>query len=179
MTLEQHWQHLKTLPQLERSAYMEQQIQPALFERLEPTLPVAPLVSVHTLGTSIEPVVIAARRIGAPSVVLLGTETTLSGADRVQKQLAQSQSLHVFTVERSGTRSVYAATRQAIGDAQRVALEVTSGTKAMVAALAMLAVALRLEGRDVGVYYVDNPRWDQDLRRPEPGYEQLLELELP
>ena len=178
MKLEQHWQHLKTMPVDQRVAYLEAFIHPKLFNNLEPMLAPAPQISVHTLGTSIEPVVIAARKIGAGNVVLLGTKETIGSAERIGSHL-HNQAWQALEVERSGTRSIYDAARAAIANLTSVALEVTSGTKAMVAALSMLAVTLRLEGRKVKVYYVDNPKWDSEMRRPEPGHEQLLELELP
>lgn len=178
MTLPDHWQHYKTLAPPARQPYLEQHIHPLLFATLSPTISPTPNTSIHTLGTSLEPVVIAARKIGAKDVYLLGTKETLPLAEKV-KLHCPKQNIHTLEIERAGTTSIYQTVRQVVRPYAHLALEITSGTKAMVAALAMMAHQLKLEGCEVQLFYVDNPNWDAEARRPVPGFEELLQLELP
>lgn len=178
MDLSAHWQHYKTLAPAARQNYLEQQIHPLLFARLTPSIAPRPNSSIHTLGTSIEPVVIAARKIAACDVYLLGSKETLPLAEKIAAYCPE-QKIHALEIERAGTRSIYSAVRQVVAPYSTLALEITSGTKAMVAALAMMAQQLQLEGCGVQLFYVDNPNWDAEARRPMPGFEQLVQLELP
>jgi hypothetical protein len=172
------WQHHKTLPPQDRQAFLEQHIHPLLFSSLTPTVFPAPNLSIHTLGTSIEPVVIAAKKIGAPQVLLLGTAETLPLLGKIAPH-CPNQTICALEIERAGTQSIYQAVRQAATPYTHLALEITSGTKAMVAALSMMALKLKLEGCHVALFYVDNPNWDSEARRPVPGHEQLIRLDLP
>ncbi len=178
MTLPTLWQHYKTLPAPDRQAYLEQQIHPLLFSSLTPSVFPTPNLSIHTLGTSIEPVIIAARKIGAKNVYLLGTKETLPLLEKI-RLYCPNQTIHALEIERAGTNTIYQAVRQIALPYANLVFEITSGTKAMVAALAMMALKLKFEGCDVQLFYVDNPKWDADARRPVPGFEELVQLELP
>jgi precorrin-4 methylase len=178
MTLASLWLEYKTLPLPERQAYLEQQIQPVLFASLEPTVFPAPEISVHTLGTSVEPTIIAARKIRAETVMILGTRESLRTMELIKKY-CDNQNVFSIEVDRAGTSSIFRAVEEATREYEDIALEITSGTKAMVAALSMMAMKLQTKKQRVQVFYVDNPQWDADLRRPVPGFEQLVQLDIP
>jgi CRISPR-associated protein (Cas_Cas02710) len=178
MTLASLWLEYKALSPSQRQAFLEQQIQPVLFASLEPTIYPAPEISIHTLGTSIEPTIIAARKIRAESVVILGTRESLRTMDLIKKYCLD-QNVFSIEVDRAGTSSVFRAVEEATREYQNIALEITSGTKAMVAALSMMAMKLQTKKQRVQVFYVDNPQWDADLHRPVPGFEQLVQLDIP
>ena len=178
-TLESHWANFKTLIPSARAAFYESQILPLVIEGFRGHGARDYALSIHSLGMSIEPVILAAKGLNAPRVVLLGTAQTLALASSITPWLdgCEVQSLEV---ERSGTRSVFTAVTTALeGVAGAIAFDVTGGTKAMVAALAMQAAALAAAGQSVDVYYLENTNWDAELRRPAPGGEHLVQLELP
>jgi hypothetical protein len=174
--LEQLWNTYKQLPAPEREAFRLEQIWP----RVKAQFDLRPLtdfdVSCHTVGSSPEPVILAALKLGAPLVWLLHTKDTANQAWRVQSELDR-MAVRLIEVHRSDTTSVFTTLRSRIQrhpDA-RLAFDVTGGTKAMVAAVSMFAVHVPHSS----VYYLENPRWDAEMRQPVPGFEALIRLELP
>jgi hypothetical protein len=183
-TLKTLWQEFKRLAPANRGAFYAANIWPLVklkfnTEPLEPRFD----ISFHTVGTSPEPVILAALNIGAPRIFLLHTPETKIRAQQVLAELEHAN-VRLLEVTRSDSTAVYNAVFESLNIEDnlanpRIALEITGGTKAMVSSLSMLAVALQARGKDVGVYYLENPRWDAEARRPEPGFEELVRLELP
>jgi hypothetical protein len=178
------WQEFKRLEPAGREAFYAAHIWP-LVKRPFNTEPLEPQfeISFHTVGTSPEPIILAALKIAAPRVYLLHTPETRSQAHRVLDEL-ESTKVRLLEVARSDSRAVYDAVFESLNiednpSNPRIAFEITGGTKAMVSSLSMLAVALQTRGNTVGVFYLENPCWDSEARRPEPGFEALVRLELP
>jgi hypothetical protein len=179
MTLDALWQEYKTLEFSARQSFYDERIFPMLLEGFQPTVNLRHVASIHTLGTSYEPVVLAARALHAPRVIVLHTRETSGLLSKVTGWLS-GQTLLSFEVERANAESVYQAVLSGLHDTVgAVAFELTSGTKAMVAALAMSAAQQSRSGRDVDVFYIENDAWDAEVRRPKPGGERLVQLRLP
>jgi hypothetical protein len=180
MIPESLWLEFKSLEPNQRQAFYDTQIFPLLLEGFKDHVARAHDVSLHTLGTSAEPVILAAYALGAKKVILLGTSQTLGVTGRIQTWLPDRDVI-ALEVDRVETASLYAAANRELERVPlnaSVAIDITGGTKAMVAALSMLAVRLS-ENRTVSVYYVNNEAWDSDLRMPKPGGERLVRLEMP
>jgi CRISPR-associated protein (Cas_Cas02710) len=180
MILEALWLEFKSLEPAARQAFYDTQIFPLVLEGFKDQGARAYDVSLHTLGTSAEPVILAAHALGAKKVILLGTVQTLGVTGRIQTWLPD-RDLIALEADRVEANSLYTAVNRELERVPvnaSVAIDITGGTKAMVAALSMLAVRLS-EQRMVDVYYVNNEAWDSDLRMPKPGGERLVRLEMP
>ena len=141
-----------------------------------------PEVSIHTLGTSPEATALAAIALGADRVFILHTEETKQYLPFVEDALGAAR-LMPRKVDKSDPVTIYKAGRDVIEQtgAESVAIDITSGTKAMTAGLAAFGffVQAEMDRYRVRVYYVNNDRYDPILRRPEPGSEFLVELPSP
>jgi CRISPR-associated protein (Cas_Cas02710) len=172
-TLQTLWEEYKTLEISQREAFYNTNIWTLIKEKFNSSNNSEYDVSFHTLGTSAEPVILAALKLGAPKVYLLHTNETQAMTTRIIAELEQAE-VTLLEVNRSDSSSIYRAVSQHFQPNTRTAFEITSGTKAMVSSLAMLAAHLK-----VHLYYLENPRWDAQMRRPEPGFEELIMLEMP
>ena len=140
-------------------------------------------ISLHVVGTSFEPVTLSAFAFNALQVILLHTTDTKHVTKRIITELEFGDvRIQTRLIDRADPQELYKAVQislETIPKNSSIAFELTSGTKAMVAALAFQANALHTTGRNVDVYYINNPRWDTTARRPEPGFEELIKLEMP
>ena len=178
--IEARWLEFKSLEPNKRQSFYDTQIFPLVLEGFKDRGTRAYDVSLHTLGTSAEPVILAAQALGAKKVILLGTVQTLGVTGRMQT-LLPDRDVIVLEVDRVEAKSLYVAVSRELERVPlnaSVGIDITGGTKAMVAALSMLAVRLS-EQCTVDVYYVNNEAWDSDLRMPKPGGEHLVRLEMP
>lgn len=191
--IRQAWKQLKAeLAELDPEAAVRRYhelVWPLLLEkwRTDPPLRLAhgferPEISIHTLGTSPEATVLAAVALGADQVFILHTRESEHFFPFVEEALKGAR-LVPRRIDKSNPVTVYKAGREIIEltGAERVAIDITSGTKAMTAGLAAFGfyVQAEIERHQVRVYYVDNDRYDSVLRRPEPGTEFLVELPSP
>ncbi|WP_027878543.1 TIGR02710 family CRISPR-associated CARF protein [Meiothermus cerbereus] len=141
------------------------------------------VASFHTVGTTIEPVVLSTRALDAEKVYLLHTKDTERLCGQIEKELGWGvERIKTLLVGRSDPEDIYKQVRQKVDELPpdaAIAFDPTGGTKAMVAGLAMFAFSLAEEGRTAHVYYVDNEEYDDELRRPVAGTEFLKRLENP
>lgn len=184
--IQQAWQNLKT-QELEGAKAQElynQTVWPLLLElwRREPH--VYPLreqfdVSIHTLGTSPEATTLAALGLGAGEVYVLHTPESKRYLEQLQRDLGRS--IYPIEIGKSDVTRLY----QAVGEqvrkhpGKKIALDLTSGTKAMSAGMAAAGYFLQRVYPSLRVAYVDNDDFDATLRKPVAGTERLILLPNP
>ncbi|GAA6731792.1 TIGR02710 family CRISPR-associated CARF protein [Thermus sp. 93170] len=132
--------------------------------------------SLHTLGTSPEATALAILGTGAREVYVLHTEESR----RFLERLRQDTGVDIYPIEigKSDVAAIYREVRRLLEryPEDPVALDVTSGTKAMSAGLAAAGFFFRRFFPEVKVVYVDNEDYDVALRRPRAGSERLIVL---
>ncbi|MEZ0322339.1 MAG: TIGR02710 family CRISPR-associated CARF protein [Thermus sp.] len=135
--------------------------------------------SLHTLGTSPEATALAILGTGAQEVYVLHTAESRPFLER----LRQDTGVAIYPIEigKSDVASIYQEVRKFLERyaEDRVALDVTSGTKAMSAGLAAAGFFFQRFFPEVRVVYVDNEDYDIALRRPRAGSERLILLPNP
>lgn len=142
-------------------------------------------VSIHTLGTSPEPVVQSARTLGARHIILVHTRETAGHLDTIARELGRpAGTIRPIEAPRSDPSVLYERLRAgldllALDPHDEIALDITGGTKAMGAGLALFGFYLTERGRTAHLYYVDYREYDHDAGRPVPGTEFLKRLENP
>ncbi len=136
-------------------------------------------VSIHTVGTSPEATILAILGTGAERVYLLHTEESQRYLERIQRETGREA--YPIRVDKSDVALIYKTVAELLGRHRgaRVALDLTSGTKAMTSGLAAAAFFLQRIHSEVQVVYVDNEGYDPRLRRPIPGTEYLVRLPNP
>jgi CRISPR-associated protein (TIGR02710 family) len=141
--------------------------------------PEAFAVSVHTLGTSPEATILAILGAGAERVYVLHTRESAQYLDRLEKDTGRP--IQAIEVGKSDVAAIYREVKRLLdrhGDVP-LALDLTSGTKAMSAGLAAAGFFFRRFYPKVRVVYVDNEDYDPELRRPRAGTERLIILKDP
>ena len=138
-------------------------------------------VSIHTLGSSPEALILAALALGANHVVVLHTEKTKEHLPLIEKDLGVRIEAH--EVDKGNPVQIYKIARQILDRAPKgpIAFDITSGTKAMTAGLASAGFFIQAKAQEfkIDVFYVDNSEYDSALRRPVPGSEFLVRLPSP
>lgn len=184
--LQQAWQNLKT-QELEGAKAQElyhQTVWPLLLELWRNEPQVYPLretfdVSIHTLGTSPEATTLAALGLGAGEVYVLHTPESRRYLEQLQRDLGRS--VYPIEIGKSDVTRLY----QAVGEqvrkhpGKKIALDLTSGTKAMSAGMAAAGYFLQRVYPSLRVAYVDNDNFDTTLRKPVAGTERLILLPNP
>lgn len=132
---------------------------------------------VLTLGTSWQPLALSISVLKPQRILFLGTDSVRGQLDKLVEFLNLPPERYIFVeVDRSSVNKIYEAihtqclTWQGKG---KVALDITGGTKAMVASAAMMGAML-----DLDIYYVES-KYLPLYRRPEPGSEYLKRLITP
>jgi CRISPR-associated protein (TIGR02710 family) len=165
-------------------ALYQEMVWPALAARWKEAPNVHPrreafAVSVHTLGTSPEATILAILGTGAERVYVLHTRESASYLERLQKETGKP--IYPLEVGKSDVAAIYREVKRILdqhGDVP-VALDLTSGTKAMSAGLAAAGFFFRRFYPKARVVYVDNEDYDSELRRPRAGTERLIILQDP
>ena len=165
-------------------ALYQEMVWPALVARWKEAPNVYPrrevfAVSVHTLGTSPEATILAILGTGAERVYVLHTRESASYLERLYKET--DRLIHPREIGKSDVAAIYQEVKRILdqhGDVP-VALDLTSGTKAMSAGLAAAGFFFRRFYPKVRVVYVDNEGYDPELRRPRAGTERLIILQDP
>lgn len=169
-----------------RELYREM-VWPAVREEWEKEPKVVPAfsqydVSIHNLGTSPEAAILAILGTRAEEVYLLYTKETEKFIERVREETGAN--IHPLPLQGGAdVQGIYLHVRDIIergqGD-ERVALDITGGTKAMGAALAAAGFHFKGEGavEDLGVVYIESD-FDAKLRLPRAGSEKLITLPSP
>ncbi|MBT9281098.1 MAG: TIGR02710 family CRISPR-associated protein [Hydrogenibacillus schlegelii] len=139
--------------------------------------------SFHTVGTTPEPIILSILAIDAEKVFLLHTSDTLKECDRIATELKLPVSrVGLIEIQKADVEDIYKKVRDkvaAFSRDQRLAVDLTGGTKAMAAGLAMIALTMAQEGHPIDIFYVDNQGYDRELRRPIAGTEYIRRLENP
>lgn len=184
--LQQAWQNLKA-QEAEGARAQEiyaQRVWPLLLELWRNEPQVYPLretfeVSIHTLGTSPEATTLAALGLGADEVYVLHTPESRRYLSQLQQDLGRA--VYPIEIDKSDVTRLY----QAVGEqvrkhpGKRIALDLTSGTKAMSAGMAAAGYFLQRVHPSLRVAYVDNDAFDPALRKPVAGTEKLILLPNP
>ncbi|KGQ21370.2 CRISPR-associated protein [Thermus filiformis] len=137
-------------------------------------------VSIHTLGTSPEATTLAVLGTGAEEVYVLHTEETRRHLDQLEADA--NRRVYPKEVHKSDVAQIYQQVYEILKRLPKdtpVALDITSGTKAMSAGLAAVGFFFRRHYSNLQVVYVDNEEYDQELRRPKAGTERLMILPNP
>ncbi|RIH91463.1 CRISPR-associated protein [Meiothermus granaticius NBRC 107808] len=136
-------------------------------------------VSIHTLGTSPEATTLAALGLGASEIYVLHTSESRRYLEPLQRDLGHS--IYPIEIDKSDVTKLY----QAVGEqvrkhpGKKIALDLTSGTKAMSAGMAAAGYFLQRVHPELRVVYVDNDAFDPVLRKPVAGTEKLILLRNP
>jgi len=165
-------------------ALYQELVWPALLERWrrEPSVYPSPqtfAVSVHTLGTSPEATAPAVLGGGAEKVYVLHTAESARFLPRLREDTGKD--LYPVEIGKSDVAAIYREIKRLLEKHPDVpvALDLTSGTKAMSAGLAAAGFFFQRFFPKVRVVYVDNEDYDPELRRPRAGTERLVILPNP
>lgn len=141
------------------------------------------VASFHSVGTTPEPVILSILAINAEKVFLLHTKETSGECDRIAGELGLSVSrVGLIEIQKADVEDIYKKVRDKVtlfSRDKRLAVDLTGGTKAMAAGLAMIALTMAQEGYPIDIFYVDNQGYDKELRRPVAGTEYIRRLENP
>ncbi len=133
---------------------------------------------IFSIGTSWEPVVLSWSAIRPERALFLHTEGTERLVARIVEKLQlQPDRWNRETVDEADPTPIYRAIKEYYArwrSRGRMAVDFTSGTKAMTSGAAMAGAVLGLD-----LLYVANRRYLADLRRPEPGSEYLTRIANP
>ncbi len=165
-------------------ALYQEMVWPALLARWRREPSVYPTrqafaVSVHTLGTSPEATALAVLGAGAEQVYVLHTAETARLLSRLREDTGKD--LYPIEIGKSDVAAIYREVKRLLERYPDVpvALDLTSGTKAMSAGLAAAGFFFQRFFPQVRVVYVDNEDYDPELRRPRAGTERLVVLPNP
>lgn len=166
------------------NALYRERVWPVLLERWRQDPVVYPsrerfTVSIHTLGTSPEATILAILGTRAQEVHVLYTEQTRPHLARLREETGKE--IYPLQIDKSDVAAIYQHVRDLLGEFSQVpvALDLTSGTKAMSAGLAAAGFFFQRFYPQVRVVYVDNEEYDTELRRPKAGTERLIILPNP
>ncbi len=136
-------------------------------------------VSIHTLGTSPEATTLAVLGLGASEIYVLHTPESRRYLELLRRDVGRE--IYPIEIDKSDVTQLY----KAVGDQvrkhpnQKIALDLTSGTKAMSAGMAAAGYFLQRVYPSLRVAYVDNDAFDVNLRKPVAGTEKLILLPNP
>ena len=136
-------------------------------------------VSIHTLGTSPEATTLAALGLGASEVYVLHTPESRRYLEPLERDLGRS--IYPIEIDKSDVTRLYLAVGEQVRKhpGKKIALDLTSGTKAMSAGMAAAGYFLQRVYPSLRVAYVDNDAFDATLRKPVAGTEKLILLPNP
>lgn len=177
--LAEYWRHLPRTTQAELLAadqYYDEQVLPLVAEKLcsECGSKATCDVLFMTLGTSWQPLALSILLHGPQYVVFLATDDVADTVRIVLDFVNRPALRHaVEVVDKGYSDRLIAAVRKqyaALPKSSVCCFDITGGTKAMVAAGAMIAEELGMQ-----VDYIEN-EYIPLLRRPKPGSEKLVRL---
>lgn len=136
-------------------------------------------VSIHTLGTSPEATTLAVLGLGAPEVYVLHTPESKRYLDQLRRDVGRE--IYPVEIDKSDVTRLYKAVGEQVRKhpGKTIALDLTSGTKAMSAGMAAAGYFLQRVYPSLRVSYVDNDAFDATLRKPVAGTEKLILLPNP
>lgn len=149
-------------------------------------------VSIHTLGTSPEATILAILGTRAEKVYVLHTAESERYLDQIRRDTGKE--IYPIRINKSEVTKIYEEVHRLLKEIAQgggtlkevaqgvetpVALDITSGTKAMSAGLAAAGFFFQRFYKNVRVVYVDNEEYDTELRRPRAGSETLILLPNP
>ena len=132
---------------------------------------------VLTLGTSWQPLALSISVLKPKKILIMGTEDTEKYFVQLKKFLGRECEIITWKkVDRANVEDIYAVCTKWLKEnleITKVGADITGGTKAMVAGLAMYAAKAKWD-----IFYVES-KYLPLYRRPEPGSEMLIKLQLP
>lgn len=172
------WKELARAGSPEAAAYYDEHVFPAVVERVRRTgspSQTAYDIVFLTLGTSPWPLALTLSVIRWQRAVVLGPSDMQPHYDhlvRLVQRLGENRVPQLVLLADPDAVSVYRGIRDTLPASSEVqiAIDVTGGTKAMVAGATMAAGWL-----DADLLYVES-RYLSDLRAPEPGTERVVRL---
>ncbi len=183
--LEAEWKRLLAVDRHEAEDLYFEKILPPLLDHLEALPGHVELRDrgFHTLaslmGYSPETTILATCILRPKKLVVLASSNTLPSYDRAHAFLSARSVLPpsaIFLVPTDPTDhgEIYARLRERIGDEGDHIVDVTGGKKVMSATAAQVAWELNLP-----LCYVESPKYNPQIRRPDPGCEELIVLPNP
>jgi CRISPR-associated protein (TIGR02710 family) len=136
-----------------------------------------PGVLIQLVGTSPDPLILSVLALRPKRVHFVCSAKSEEELDRVVAETALPPSAWAKSVLTGlDARETYREVKRQLDAHQEwaLALDITGGKKAMVAGAALSGFL-----SNVPCYYVDNTRYDTDLRKPAPGTEFLAKLQNP
>ena len=125
---------------------------------------------ISLLGFSPEPIILTARALNPESHYILTTKN-IEDTDLIDRYLPGHSSRK--DLDNEDFKTIYNALNEIVVDQQsrNITIDITGGKKSMVAAASIFA-------RDFGaqLVYVDFTTYIEDIRKPEPGTEQLVQV---
>jgi len=136
-------------------------------------------VSIHTLGTSPEATTLAILGTRSSEVYVIHTPETRKYLEQIKRDVELE--LYPIEIEKNDVVTIYKKIKEVVerNIGKTVALDMTSGTKAMSAGMASGGFFFRRFFQNMRVVYVDNDEYDEELRRPVAGSEKLVILPSP
>ncbi|MEJ5258343.1 MAG: TIGR02710 family CRISPR-associated CARF protein [Fervidobacterium sp.] len=136
-------------------------------------------VSIHTLGTSPEATTLAILGTQADEIYILHTPETQKHIEKIEADTGKR--VYPLEIQKSDVTKIYEKVVDIITkyEDKDIALDITSGTKAMSAGLGAAGFFFRRFFDKIRVVYIDNEEYDTDLRRPRAGAEKLVILPSP
>lgn len=135
-------------------------------------------LSLHTLGTSPEALILAATALRSEQIYIFYTDESEKYLDRVEAELGKR--VWAYNVSKDDPTTIYQRFQDVL---QRyphadIAVDITSGTKPMVTGLGAAAFSAMTFGYKLRVFYV-NGEFDPAARRPRAGSEALIQINDP
>ncbi len=136
-------------------------------------------ISIHTLGTSPEATTFAILGTQADEIYILHTEETKKFISRLENDTGKK--VYPIEIGKSDVSAIYREVMKIIEKypEKSIALDITSGTKAMSAGLGAAGFFFRRFFEKIRVVYVDNDFYDTEVRRPKAGTERMIILQSP
>ncbi len=174
------WRDLKDTERMNR--FYDESIFPALGqivvprERLKFPQPYTHLIL--PVGLSPEPLILSIYVLQPERVYFLCTKASEKHLDRIVRDsgLRISQ-VDKDSVDETNVAEIYQKVKaiyEKWGQPERIAVDISGGKKSMIGACALAASFIGAR-----IFYVDNTKYIQELRKPEPGSERLAMLENP
>jgi len=183
--LEQEWRDLLASDREQGEALYFARILPSLLEHLESLDHHRALrdrgyeTLVSLMGFSPETTIISTSVLRPQRLVVLASRNTMRSYDRAHAVLLERgvlapSSMFLVPIDPTDHTDIYAKMREHLDDGGRHIVDVTGGKKVMSATAAQGAWEMNLP-----LCYVESPRYDPQLRRPVPGFEELIVLPNP
>jgi len=184
--LERKWEEYKTKVKEGGNAQKiyQEEVWPILLQLWKERPKVIPApkkfdISIHTLGTSPEATILAILGTQADEIYILHTPETKAFIAKLENETGKKT--YPIEVGKSDVAAIYNEVIKILekNPDKWVALDLTSGTKAMSSGLGAAGFFFRRFFDKLRVVYVDNDLYDVEVRRPKAGSERMVILQSP